>query len=334
VLGLDACDVAVRPLYLYGTDQDEQILMGQMNPRIKQLQNLPVRLDVPQVVYAPGDRFTKNSGRYRVGFTMLEVDRLPKTWVEQANQMNEVWTPTAWNAEVFRDSGVQCPVHVIPLGVDTTRFHPGEPRTHLPEHTIFLSVFEWGQRKGWDILLRAYRAAFQPSDPVLLLLKVDCREPSVNPLRELAHLLPHPSPPVGILYNQTLTATQLVELYQGSDCFVLPTHGEGWGMPVLEAMACGLPAIVTDWSGPTAFLNTRNGYPLPIRGLIPTGSDVPYYRSAQWADPDEDTLVALLRHVAAHPDERHRKGQQAAADARQWTWAQAVDMVCQRLATM
>ncbi|MCG8351764.1 MAG: glycosyltransferase, partial [Chloroflexales bacterium] len=267
VLGLDAKGVVVRPHFLYGADHDEHIAAGHMPARLQQLQMLPLRLDRPQVVYAPGDQFVKNSGAYRIGFTMIEVDQLPTSWVEQANQMDEIWTPSSWGVEVCRHSGVDKPIYAAPLGVDAERFQPALPRTRLADRTVFLSVFEWGIRKGWDILLRAYRAAFRSTDPVLLLLKVDCRSPTHNPLSELAQLLPAPSPPVGVIYNQPLSLPQLIELYQGADCFVLPTRGEGWGMPVLEAMACGVPAIATSWSGLTTFLTARNGYPLPIHGL-------------------------------------------------------------------
>jgi glycosyltransferase involved in cell wall biosynthesis len=334
VLGLDARGIAVRPLFLHGADHDEQVLMGQLHPRIRQLQTLPLSLSVPQVVYGYGDRFSKNSGAYRIGFTMLEVDRLPATWVEQANQMDEVWTPTDWGADVFRASGVQRPVYVVPLGVDTTCFHPGQQRTHLTDYTLLLAVFEWGTRKGWDILLRAYRAAFRPSDPVLLILKVDCRVPAANPVRELAQFLPQPSPRVALIYNQPLTLEQMVELYQCADCFVLPTRGEGWGMPILEAMACGTPAIATNWSGPTTFVNEANGYPLPIQSLRATDSFNPYYQHARWAVPDETALVDMLRHVAANPEERRQKGQIAAQEAQRWSWPRSIDSICQRLAAI
>lgn len=333
VLGLDGRGVAVRPHFLYGADHDEQPA-DRLPLRIRQLQQQPLRLDLPQVVYAPGDQIAKNSGRYRIGFTMLEVDRLPTAWVEQCNQMDEIWTPTAWGAEVFAASGVRRPVYAVPLGVDLARFRPGPRRERLAERTVFLSVFEWGPRKGWDVLLRAYRAAFQPSDPVLLLLKIDCRVPAVNPAHELAALLPAPAPPVGLIYNQPLSVAQLVELYQGADCFVLPTHGEGWCMPALEAMACGVPPIVTDWSGPTAFIDDTVGYPLRITGLVPTGQPHPYYRDAAWAAPDEAALVELLRRVHHAPAEAQAKGRAAAEAARRWGWEPAVQTVIDRLATI
>lgn len=334
VRGLQQRGVAVRPLYIFDADAHEAARDGALPAAIRELQQLPLRLDVPQVVYARGDTFVKNSGRYKIGYTMLETDRLPPAWVEQANLMHEVWTPTAWGVQVFHDSGVRRPIYAMPLGVDLNCFTPGSPRERLAERTIFVSVFEWGLRKGWDLLLAAYRAAFRPNDPVLLLLKIDCREPASNPLRHLAAALPHPSPPVGLIYNQALTSARLAELYRSADCFVLPTRGEGWCMPALEAMACGLPAIVTNWSGPSAFLDESVGYPLPISGLVPTGSSSPYYRDAQWAEPDRNALVELLRRVHRQREEAQHKGQAAAIGARRWSWAHAVQAILDRLATI
>jgi glycosyltransferase involved in cell wall biosynthesis len=46
-----------------------------------------------------------------------------------------------------------------------------------------------------------------------------------------------------------------VSLYRSVDAFVLPSRGEGWGRPYMEAMSMGLPVIATNWSGPTEFVN-------------------------------------------------------------------------------
>ncbi len=335
VLALEARGLAVRPLYLFDSDDREAALFGSPHPRIAALQHeRPLRLDVPQVVYGRGDLFAKNSGRYRVGFTMLEVDRLPEAWVHQANLMDEVWAPTAWGATMFRESGVTRPVYRVPLGVDLDTFQPGPQRVRLADRTIFLSVFEWGTRKGWDLLLRAYRSAFQPSDAVLLLLKIDCRDPALNPLRALRAALPRPAPPVGLIYNRPLSPMQMAELYQGADCFVLPSRGEGWCMPALEAMACGTPALVTNWSGPTDFVCEASGYPLDTCGLVAAPADEPLYAGARWAEPDHDHLVELLRHIHHNRDEARAKGILAAEDARRWSWDTAAAVIAERLGSL
>lgn len=49
--------------------------------------------------------------------------------------------------------------------------------------------------------------------------------------------------------QEHLHALQMPSLYKSADCFVLPTHGEGWGLPTMEAMAMGLPTITTNWGG-------------------------------------------------------------------------------------
>lgn len=49
---------------------------------------------------------------------------------------------------------------------------------------------------------------------------------------------------------------------------VIPSHGEGWGRPHMEAMACGTPVVATNWSGPTAFISEQNGFPLSIEARL------------------------------------------------------------------
>ena len=57
--------------------------------------------------------------------------------------------------------------------------------------------------------------------------------------------------------NQEVPTYQLGVLYRSSDCFVLPTRGEGWGLPIIEAMACGVPVIATSWSAQCDFMTPR-----------------------------------------------------------------------------
>lgn len=330
ILQLDALHVDVHLAYLYGTDwMDTQ----RDDHRIAAMRQRPKDLNLPQVVYSSGDLFCKNSGKYRIGYTMLEVSGIPEDWVLQANAMDEIWVPSTFNLETFVNSGVRKPVYVMPLGVNPDYFNP-KVRAYRPSpRYTFLSIFEWGERKAAEVLLRAYSRAFSRNDDVLLLLKVMNNDPGVDVHKQITDLnLPADGPPVVMLYNQDLPVHQMGSLYRSADCFVLPTRGEGWGMPVIEAMACGLPVIATDWSAHTDFMDETVAYPLNVAELIPARAKCPYYEGFVWAQPDEDHLIHLMRHVYQERSEASAKG--ALASQRvigNWDWRHAAQKIKDRL---
>ncbi|HEY5494661.1 MAG TPA: hypothetical protein VIK15_08700, partial [Candidatus Anoxymicrobiaceae bacterium] len=113
VLALEALGVDVRYGYVYGVEEPPNA-----DERIMEVRRKPKDLDATQVVYGQGDVFFKNSGSYKVGYSMLEVTGIPPDWVAQANALDEVWVPSHFNQETFSSSGVTRPIHVMPLGVD------------------------------------------------------------------------------------------------------------------------------------------------------------------------------------------------------------------------
>lgn len=327
---LDRRGVDIRLACIFGTDYTEP---PTRDPRLDQLRQRPKDMSLPQVVYSQGDAFIKNSGRYRIGFTMLESDALPADWVHQANQMDEVWVPSHFTRDVFTQSGVRRPIHIIPLGFNPNYFHPGIQGHKPTDSFVFLSVFEWIERKAPETLLRAYVSEFKRSDDVVLVLKIFNHDPRFDVHQRIHEIVNRPDAPrVVVILNQEIAEHQMGSFYRSADCFVLPTRGEGWGMPILEAMACGLPVIATDWGAQRDFFNDRLGYPLRVRQLIPAVARSPYYAGSRWADPDIDHLRYLMRYVYEHPAEAREKGAQAAAEVQQcWTWEKAVDRIIERL---
>ncbi len=303
------------------------------HPRLRALASRPIPPDAIQLSYEPANLFLTRTPRRRIGFTMLEVDGLPDSFLRGCAAMDEVWVPSRWGATVFAAAGVTRPIAVMPLGYDPHVFHPAPTPRQPNQRFTFLSVFEWGPRKGADVLLRAFVAAFRADDPVQLLLRINQYDPRVNLDREIAALgLPAAHPPIAILRNTQLSDEGLAELYRRADCFVLPTRGEGWGMPILEALACGVPTIATDWSAQTEFLHAGVGWPLRVAQLVPADGRSPFHAGHRWAEPDLEHLVALMRHVVAHPDEARRLADAAAVEMRQrWTWHHAAQRVVARL---
>ena len=185
-----------------------------------------------QVVYAQGDVFEKNFGKYKIGFTMLEVDGVPAEWVRQSNLMDEIWVPSEFNKQTFRRSGVKVPIFVIPLGIDPDYFSP-KIIDAKPEGVFsFLSVFEWGERKAPEILIKAFSDEFDSSENAVLICKANNFDLSVNIEAEIASMGLRPGGGrIVVAKNRILKRYELGVLYRSADCFVLPTRGEGWGMP-------------------------------------------------------------------------------------------------------
>jgi len=268
----------------------------------------------------------------RVGWSMLEVTGLPREWVDGCNAMDEVWVPASFNIESFRASGVRVPIRLMPLGVDIDHFHPGIVGSRPTDRYTFLSVFEWGERKAPEVLLRAFAAEFGAHEDAVLLLSVFNRDPSVDVEAEIAKLDLPPSAPIVVMVNPEFAGYQMGALYRSADCFVLPSRGEGWGMPVLEAMACGLPVIATDWGGPADFLHEGVGFPLGVAKMVAAEARCPYYEGFEWAEPDPDHLRSLLRQVFSAPDEARSRGVAAAAEvSATWTLEHAAARVVARL---
>ncbi|MBA4191959.1 MAG: glycosyl transferase [Planctomycetaceae bacterium] len=336
VLAMDRTGVEVAYRYLYGpgsilpSTEPEQTGHDLLN----HVRERPLDPNGIHVAYGQADAFHRAKGEYRIGYTMLETDGVPNSWVEQANRMDEIWVPSTFNVRTMRDSGVVRPIHCMPLGIDPHYFHPRIKGSRHKQVFTFLSVFEWGERKAPEILLRAFTDEFLAREDVVLLLKVVNRDEDIEVREQIAQLnLARNGGRVLLSLNDVIPTYQLGSLYRSADCFVLPSRGEGWGMPVLEAMACGLPVIATNWSAMTDFLDESVAYPLDVERLVPAKAKCPYYKGFSWAEPSYEHLRAQMRHIFEHQDEAHNRGMRASEVAHtRWTWDQAAQRIVQRLA--
>lgn len=247
-----------------------------------------------------------------------EFGGIPQSWVlPMQEQVDEIWVPSTWVKACYVESGISADkVQVIPNGVNPEVFCPEGPRASLATSKRFKFLFLGGTipRKGIDLLLEAYQRAFTAADDVCLVIKGQGGE--VYQGTELGQALrdikARPGAPEIEYTTADLAEAELASLYRACDAFVMPYRGEGFGLPMAEAMATGKPVIATARGAAMDFLAEDRAYLIPCdrRRINMTEEFQPSAPGFWLEEPRLDDLVALLRHVASHPEEAAGKGRQ------------------------
>lgn len=298
----------------------------------------------PLVHFAPPHRQAHNKHYRNIAFSMWEGSVLPereKAYLETA-QVQVV--PSTFCATVWQNAGLPKPV-IAPLGInmeiyrrfgtDRPRFQRGtnyeerrkKDRPGTDGRLRFLFLGSRIQRKGWHLVVPAWKRAFANTKAALevqLYIKIIKSES-----KEEQSVRTEYGGGV-ILDTRDLSEPALAELYGTADVFVFPTLAEGFGLPVLEAMAAGCLAIAPPTGGLVDFLTPKNHLPLARNdtGTVKYGD-----AEFQIKCPSEHDLARALRAAyenwgTEEVDDRRRM---AWFDARAFSWdgtAQKVVEAC------
>lgn len=175
-----------------------------------------------------------------------EGTKLFPEWVDMINKADVVWVPSNAVKRMFLFNGVNKKIYIIPHGTDFELYKPNnQPKT---DSFVFLSINSWtgeiGDRKGTDLLIKAFDEEFKDED-VRLMLKVSTfwQQP-INVPSAIYNVLGHINEKI-MFSTKYVPESELVTYYQNADVFVAPTRGEGFGLTILNALASGLPVIAT-----------------------------------------------------------------------------------------
>jgi glycosyltransferase involved in cell wall biosynthesis/Tfp pilus assembly protein PilF len=269
-----------------------------------------------------------------------EFGALPEQWVRDLGAVDEAWVPSEYVRRVYLDSGVPASkVFVVPNGVDPEKFNPQATRMPLATAKKFKFLFVGGTifRKGPDVLLKAYLENFTAADDVCLVIKdfggqsVYAGQTFEARIRAAQAL---PNAPEILYLNDELPPEWLPGLYTACDCLVLPYRGEGYGLPVIEAMACGLPVMVTAGGATDDFVRDDFGFRIPSERRV-FGTEISGMKLVKpgWLlEPDGAVLGDRMKWIATHPEEARRRGGLARQHAQQFcSWDVAARIALGRI---
>ena len=285
----------------------------QSSENVKPFYDVTIQLQLP-------NEWNPMLGAFNIGITAgVETDKCNPKWIQAVNQMNLVVVPSQFTKKTLQESGtVNTEIVVIPESFIDEVMAPDKCSIDLNLQTnINLLVF--GQitgnnpendRKNLAYTIKWLCETLMNKPDVGVIIKTNLSRntkidmfSTVNLLKELITASKLSPAPRFYLLHGNLTNSEVVGLYTHPKIKALLTltHGEGYGLPILEAAACGLPVMAPAWSGHMDFMQHGKFIKLEhIVGPIHESrvDNQIFMPGAQWAFPQElDVKQKVLKFV-------------------------------------
>jgi glycosyltransferase involved in cell wall biosynthesis len=294
-----------------------EILQASSNP--KQVYDVTIQLQLP-------NEWNPNLGAFNVGITAgIEADVCNPSWIDCINKMDLVVVPSEFTKKTFLETASKAnkklitDVLVIPESFPDEILDPDLPELNLDleTNTNFLVFGQLtGQnpendRKNLFYTFKWLTEAFAGNPDMGIIFKTNAgRQTKLdkaivqNLLEKLCHeTKANALGPKFYLLHGDMTNAEVASLYRNKKikALVSLTRGEGFGLPILEAAASGLPIIATDWSAHTEFLNLGKFIKInyELKQVHPTRVDNLFPKESKWANPIEtDAKIKMLKFIS------------------------------------
>jgi glycosyltransferase involved in cell wall biosynthesis len=239
-------------------------------------------------------------------YTQNALGGLPPQWIEALRAADGIVVPSAYDRTVFARHFAR--VYVAGQSADASVFGPlAAERAQTRETFRFLYVGSYSFRKGVDLLLEAFLAEFSAREPVELALHcagAGQGEEFNHCLQTIQRVNPHGRVR---LSSAARPPEWMSRLYNRSDCLITLSRGEGWCLPLAEALLCEVPVIAPRSTGMAEYLDDSIAELLPTRELpaaqakgnpfAGTFALVYDHAGITYQEPDLDAARAAMRRV-------------------------------------
>lgn len=238
----------------------------------------------------------------KIAYNVWESTLQPEGFFNKLLEYDQIWVPSKWQAECTIKQGANPnKVKVVPEGVDIDTFKPGtyfEPLDDYKDGRFKFVIFgRWDYRKSTKEIIDTFLKTFNPSEPVDLIVSID------NPFSgdgfettedRLAH---YGFVDDRIKIKHFPSRRDYIEYMQTGHVFLSCARSEGWNLPLIEAMACGTPAIYSACSAQMEFAEGK-GLPVKVLGEKPAqDANYNHYNTVvgNYYEPDFEDLARVMR---------------------------------------
>ncbi len=261
------------------------------------------------------------NSQLRISYSMFESSQIPPEWVTILNcYFDAVVVPDEYHLEVYKNSGVQTPIFVLPLVINLQDCLEKPLKQTSSTPFIFGNLSACTERKNQLFLIQAFHQAFGNTPDVLLKINSRTSEPSYK--GEIQAYLDKNQISNVVVSNVCLDKHSYLNFLSNLDCYVSVSLGEGFSIQPREAMALGIPTIVSNNTAQKTIAksNLVSIIETPIK--VPAFYDWNQNRSyGDWSTCSIDDIAIALQEMHDHYTSYLSKSSQARKWAKQYDFS-------------
>ncbi len=229
----------------------------------------------------------------KIAYTMFESTMLPQEWKAVANNYYDALVvPDVWLVEVYKRAGIEIPIFVLPIPLNLHRFINKTSKRHPREPFVFGTMAALEPRKNHKKLVESFYKAFGNSSKVRLL--INARYPNKAIHKQLLEFIEEKKITNIVISIRDLTSASYINFMSSLDCYVSLSKGEGFAIPPRQALALGIPVLLTNNTAHTTLC--KAGIVACIDSTIKEAafSDLYYRRCGDYFNClTEDAVIAM-----------------------------------------
>ena len=274
---------------------------------LKQLEDSKAKPDAPiRISYEIPSVSKYRQGAINIAYVMWETDKYPREWIGKINEADIFFVGCPALVESAKKAGVDKPIYSIMPPLDLDTWCPEGPVLGIDgikdNDAVFIVNANWIPRKNFGDLLVAFCCAFNGVKDVVLVIKTWGGDNSAEFKRQIKdnvagrlNSLIHIGRPRVLIVSDILPEAQIVKLMRRADAYVTASHGEGFDLPMVQAMALGKVIVSTRYLAHEYYMNSMNSF-IVNHTMVPVvdAKAAGYSADQMWSRPDIGDFMKKL----------------------------------------
>ena len=263
----------------------------------------------------------------KIAYNVWESTLQPEGFFNKLLEYDQLWFPSQWQADCTIAQGADPnKVKVVPEGVDTKTFYPEDPQTtldYVDGRFKFIIFGRWDYRKSTKEMIETFLKEFKPNEPVDLIVSIDNPFSGDNFKTTEERLEHYGFTDERIKLKHFPSREDYITYMKNGHVFLSCARSEGWNLPLIEAMACGTPAIYSACCAQMEFAKNK-GLPVKVIGEKPAlDANYNHYNTVvgNYYEPDFEDLARVMRDsFENYTDHKKRALEEAKLIHRDFNW--------------